>query len=77
MYWRLGMQLKDSYAKSVTAKDLNVSVGMGFPMRNAGTIFNVTLEYKRRGIGGGMSENGIQITFNAAVRENWFFKRKL
>ena len=61
----------------VGGKDLRVSIGMGFPLRTSGTLFNVTLEYNRRGISGGLWENGLQLTINAAVRENWFFKRKL
>lgn len=77
MFWRAGCSFSDSYIKAVGGKDLRVSIGMGFPLRTSGTLFNVTLEYNRRGISGGLWENGLQLTINAAVRENWFFKRKL
>lgn len=77
MYWRAGCGFNDSYVKTVKSKDLNVSIGMGFPMRTSATIFNITLEYKRRGLASGLHENGLMLTFGASVRENWFFKRKL
>jgi hypothetical protein len=54
------------------------SIGVGFPLRNAGTMINTTLEYQHRGNGAtGLVDNSLRLTINASVSENWFFKRKL
>lgn len=75
--WRVGAYMADSYVKSISTPDFGVSMGVGFPLRNAGTVFNTTLEYGHRGELTGMQENYLRMTLNAAISENWFFKRKL
>ena len=75
MFWRLGAKFSDPYQKSVDGKEYKVSIGIGFPLRNAGTVFNATVEYGHRGEL--LVENYMKLTINAAICENWFFKRKL
>jgi hypothetical protein len=77
MFWRAGFSLADSYIEKVTRPDYIVSLGMGFPLRNAGTIFNFTLEYGHRGPAASLEENFLRMTINASIAENWFFKRRL
>ena len=77
MFWRIGCNLADSYVKKVKNPDFMVSIGMGFPLRNTGTVFNVTFEYGHRGPAASLKENYLRMTFNAAIAENWFFKRRL
>ena len=73
--WRLGAKLTDPYQQNVNGKEIKVSLGVGFPLRNAGTIFNATVEYGHRG--SILKEDYLKLTINAAICENWFFKRKL
>ena len=73
--WRLGAKLTDPYQQNVKGKEIKVSLGVGFPLRNAGTIFNATVEYGHRG--SRLKEDYLKLTINAAICENWFFKRKL
>ena len=73
--WRLGAKLTDPYQQNVKGKEIKVSLGVGFPLRNAGTIFNATVEYGHRG--SILKEDYLKLTINAAICENWFFKRKL
>ncbi len=75
MYWRLGAKLTDPYQQSVNGKEMKFSIGVGFPLRNAGTVFNATVEYGHRGAL--LKEDYMKLTINAAINENWFFKRKL
>lgn len=76
--WRAGMSLTDSYQTTMDAKQIGASLGVGFPLRNAGTVFNVSLEYAHRNLkNGGLRDDQIKLTLNAAIVENWFFKRKL
>ena len=77
MPFRLGMNLSDSYIKSITAKDFSVSLGVGFPLRNVATVINTSLEYGHRGKSGILQENYLRLTINASISENWFFKRRL
>jgi len=77
MFWRAGCSVSDSYIGKVTRPDYLVSIGMGFPLRNAGTVFNVTVEYGHRGPAATLEENYLRMTVNAAIAENWFFKRRL
>lgn len=77
MMWRAGFSMRDSYIKVMPMNELHVSMGLGFPLRNAGTNFNVAIEYIRRGANNTLKENGLQVTINAAIRETWFFKRKI
>ena len=73
--WRLGAKLTDPYQQNVQGKDFKLSLGVGFPLRNAATIFNATVEYGHRG--SMLKEDYMKLTINAAINENWFFKRKL
>ena len=77
MFWRVGCNLSDSYVTKIPKPDYMVSLGMGFPLRNAGTIFNVTFEYGHRGPAASLEENYLRMTINASIAENWFFKRRL
>jgi len=77
MFWRVGGSLADSYVGKIRRPDFMVSIGMGFPLRNAGTIFNVTFEYGHRGPAASLEENYLRMTINASIAENWFFKRRL
>ena len=73
--WRLGAKLTDPYQQNVQGKDFKLSLGVGFPLRNAATVFNATVEYGHRG--SMLKEDYMKLTINAAINENWFFKRKL
>ena len=77
MFWRVGCNIADSYVTKITKPDYMVSLGFGFPLRNAGTVFNATIEYGHRGPAASLEENYIRFTINAAICENWFFKRRL
>lgn len=77
MFWRVGCNISDNYVKKITAPDYMVSIGFGFPLRNAGTVFNATLEYGHRGSPAMLQENYLRLTINASICENWFFKRRL
>ena len=78
MLWRVGFNYATSYTQGLSQPDLGVSVGMGFPLRTVGTVINTTFEYGHRGGGTGqLTENYLRFVVNAAIAENWFFKRKL
>lgn len=77
MFWRVGANVSDSYVKQITAPDFQVSIGVGFPLRNTGTVFNATVEYGHRGSAATLQENYLRLTINASICENWFFKRRL
>lgn len=77
MFWRIGCNVADSYIKQITVPDYQVSIGFGFPLRNAGTVFNATIEYGHRGNAVSLQENYLRLTINASICENWFFKRRL
>lgn len=75
MCWRVGAKLTDPYQQNVKGKEMKFSIGIGFPLRNAGTVFNTTIEYGHRGVT--LKEDYLKLTINAAINENWFFKRRL
>lgn len=77
MQWRVGCNVTDNYMDYVSSKDFAISMGIGLPLRNSGTVFNAAVEYGHRGDFGKMDENYLRLTFNASISENWFFKRKL
>lgn len=77
MPFRFGLSMADSYVKTATAKDFTVSVGIGIPLRSAATVLNTSIEYGHRGSRQTLEENYLRFTINAAIAENWFFKRRL
>ena len=77
MLWRCGVNVSDSYSPENTARDITASIGFGFPLRTAATVFNATLEYTHRGNTMTLQENSLRLIINASISENWFFKRKL
>ena len=77
MYWRLGCQMADSYIEAMSAPDFLIGLGFGFPLRNAGTVFNATIEYGHRGQIASLKEDYMRLTISAAICEAWFMKRKL
>lgn len=77
MFWRVGCNVSDAYVKAITSPDYMVSIGMGFPLRNARTVFNASIEYGHRGPAASLQEHYLRLTINAAIAETWFFKRKL
>jgi hypothetical protein len=64
---------------NTSAPELGLSVGIGFPLRTIGTVINTTFEYVHRGAmdNAALNENALRFVVNAAIAENWFFKRKL
>lgn len=80
MLWRVGCHIADNYFESeqmTGIKDITASIGIGLPLRNAGTIFNASVEYTHRGKKSFLEENELKLTINASICENWFFKRRL
>ena len=79
IYWRLGANYTTSYSMATEIPEIGISAGFGFPLRTIGTIINTTFEYVHRGAisGDKLSENSLRLVVNAAIAENWFFKRKL
>ena len=79
IFWRLGANYTTSYSMGTSAPEVGVSVGIGFPLRTIGTVVNTTVEYVHRGAMNNidLSENALRFVVNAAIAENWFFKRKL
>ena len=75
--WRLGANVVDNYIPDVKQPDFTVTLGVGLPLRTVATVFNASLEYTHRGGDKMMQENMLKLTINAAISENWFFKRKL
>ena len=76
--WRGGMTIADEYQNTIPNKAITASIGVGFPLRAAGTVINTTLEYQHRGSRAiGLEDNSLRLVINASVAENWFFKRKL
>lgn len=77
MPFRVGCSISDPYVKNMGAKEISVSLGVGFPLRNVATVINTIVEYGHRGATGMLEENYLKFTINASVSENWFFKRRL
>lgn len=75
--WRLGAQMGNSYLTQVPGLEYTLSMGIGLPLRNVGTTINTTIEYTHRGVNNALREDNVKLTINAAISENWFFKRKL
>ena len=77
IYWRLGVNYTTAYTNCYNEAEWGVSMGVGFPLRTAGTVINTTLEYGKRGTRNVLSENYLRLVVNASISEHWFFKRKL
>ena len=77
VYWRLGVNYTTAYTHHYSAAELGIGLGVGFPLRTAGTIINATVEYGKRGTQTVLSENYLRLVINASISEHWFFKRKL
>lgn len=77
IYWRLGVNYTTAYTNRYNEAEWGVSMGVGFPLRTAGTVINTTLEYGKRGTRNVLSENYLRLVINASISEHWFFKRKL
>ena len=77
IYWRLGVNYTTAYTNCYNEAEWGVSMGVGFPLRTAGTVINTTLEYGKRGTRNVLSENYLRLVINASISEHWFFKRKL
>lgn len=76
--WRVGCNITDNYAPQLAnVKKVTTSLGVGLPLRNVGTVFNASLEYTHNGTKSFLEENSLRLTINAAISENWFFKRRL
>lgn len=76
--WRMGLNISDNYAPQLQhVKNITASIGFGLPLRNVGTVFNASIEYTHNGTKSFLEENTIRLTINAAICENWFFKRRL
>lgn len=76
--WRVGLNIADNYAPQLmNVKKVTASIGFGLPLRNAGTVFNASVEYSHNGNKAFLEENTIRLTINATISENWFFKRRL
>ena len=77
IYWRLGVNYTTAYSNRYDAAELGLSLGLGFPLRTAGTVINATVEYGKCGNKTVLSENYLRLVINASISEHWFFKRKL
>lgn len=75
--WRLGANVGQSYLPQVMGPEFGISLGFGLPLRTSGTVFNTSVEYTHRGRNGMLQDNTLKLTINAAICENWFFKRKI
>ncbi len=77
LYWRLGVNYTTAYTNRYDESEFGVGLGVGFPLRTAGTVINATVEYGKRGNKNVLSENYVRLVVNASISEHWFFKRKL
>lgn len=77
MYWRAGASVIRSYVGTNNRPDFTVSAGFGLPLRTTMSMVNVELEYQRRNSMANIVENCLMLTIDAAINENWFFKRRL
>lgn len=77
VFWRAGCSVVNSYVSVSGKMDFSVTAGFGLPLRTSLSMVNVGLEYQRRNSMSNLSENCLLLTVDAAINENWFFKRKL
>lgn len=78
--YQLGGYVEDSYIKveGNSIIDTGISAGIGIPMRNSRSYFNINLNYGRRGPRGGdlIKENYFGINLSLSMVEFWFMKRQ-
>ncbi len=78
--YQLGGYLEDSYIKveGNSIIDAGITAGVGIPMRNSKSYFNINLNYGRRGTRGGdiITENYFGINLSLSLVEFWFMKRQ-
>jgi hypothetical protein len=76
--YRAGAYYNDTYIKynnnSIT--DIGFSVGLGLPLRNGKSMFNIGSEFGRKGTTDALQIDYSRITFSLILYDNWFFKRK-
>ncbi len=78
--YQVGGYIEDSYiqVEGNSIIDAGVNVGVGIPMRNSKSYFNINLNYGRRGTRGGdiITENYFGVNLSLSLVEFWFMKRQ-
>ncbi len=78
--YRLGGHFQNSYLQlqGEQLKDYGISFGVGLPLRNTKSSFNVTFEAGRRGTleNNLIRENYTFLSFSVTLHDFWFVKRK-
>ena len=78
--YRLGGHYQNSYLRiqGEQLKDYGISFGVGLPLRNAKSSFNVACEVGRRGTleNNLILENYMFLSFSVTLHDFWFIKRK-
>lgn len=78
--YRFGTKYNKTYLNlnSKQVNDYGVSVGVGLPLRNTRTTFNITSEFGRRGTTDSnlVRENYINLSIGLTLHNIWFLKRK-
>lgn len=79
--YRFGANMSNPYYR-VDNKNLGnnfgITFGVGFPLSSSSrTMINTTFEYGKVGSSDLLKEDYFKFTFNFALAETWFFKRKL
>jgi hypothetical protein len=78
--YRLGGHYKNSYLQleGEQLKDYGISFGVGLPLRNTKSSFNLAVEAGRRGTleNNLIRENYVFLSFSVTLHDFWFMKRK-
>lgn len=81
IHYRAGAYFYDSYLKlkGQPISDYGVSVGLGLPFRNNGTMFHLGVEMGKKGTtsNGLVQINYTRVTFSVTLYDFWFYKRKI
>jgi hypothetical protein len=76
----LGGHYQNSYLKieDEQLKDYGISFGVGLPLRNRKSSFNLAIEAGRRGTleNSMIRENYMFLSFSVTLHDFWFMKRK-
>ena len=79
--YRAGLNYSDSYIliNGNSYQELGASLGLGFPISDAGSFINVSFEYMhvRPELKTMITENYLKMTLSFTFNEVWFFKRKV